>query len=368
MKVKNEVNSCQEKNEEIDCLRQMVNSLNRQNKLGMLRWSSMRSENKLLKASLESANFSAKEEIHRLREELFWALQSQKQLKSELSELEASHTKDLEMANLDMRKKNVSLKERLDNQEERARNEKEAHQIEICKLSNELLRIQDSQKEMRIQPCQLKTWHARELKVLNAEKDNDGDKDDITARVTVLIKDQADHMLGEEEPTCRQLGAHFKTTSNLRDDYLNSLLSHKNDLLRILACLEALEIHHYKEVTSLAEQLTVLKLNTHDTHPEQSSCLSTIDEDVDIHTTEYSVITTCLRPEMKCPREKKGSLKTFAKTLKQLQYAVKPENIKYIVGKIKEMHEPDIEARVFEEIYHMTTLLGETYEADVALH
>lgn len=351
-------------NEENESLRQEVESLKQQYKLDMRRWNIIRSENEQLKESLESSSSKSREEIHQLREDLFWALESQKQLKSELSELEASHAKELEMAHLDVSEENARLNERLDRQGKNAREEKEAHQIEVCKLSDELLRIQNSQQQIELQCCQLKTLHAKELENLTTKKHVDFQKDVEIAHLKDIIKNQADYIHTEKERIRLQLRAHLKEVQNLKKDFVQEQVSHKKDLSHILGRLEAVEMHRDDQVAYLAEQFEVLKLNTNESFHGRSSRLSVIEENLNIHPRENSRVSSCPRPKLKQPFEKTCSSNTFAGTLKRLQRAVKPENMTYILGKIEGKHDADIEAKVFGEIYIMTLSLGEMYYAD----
>lgn len=349
--------------EENDSLRQTIASLKEQNKLDMRHWGTVASENKKLRESLESSSFNYKEEIHQLREELFWSQESQKQLESELGELETSHTKELGMAKLEVSEENARLRERIDSQERSLRNEKEAHQIEVCKLSDELLCIQNSQRQMQLHSDALKTVHAAELESLTKKTHDYINNDSVIAHLNGIIKDQGDHIEGEKERIRQQLKAHFEEVRGLREAFVQAQESHKKDLLQISGCLEAADMHRAKEVAHFVAELEFVKSKKNEICQEPAFRLSSIEEDIDPCTTRTALRTAraCLEHESSIELT---DLKSFATTLKRLQCAVKPENLKYIMDKIEENHDPDAEAKVLGEIYRMALSLGEMHEND----
>ena len=342
--------------EENDRLRQTIISLKEQNKLDMRHWSTVESENKELRESLESSSFKSKEEIHQLREELFWSQESQKQLKSELRELEASHTKELGKARLEVSEENARLKERINSQERSSRNEREAHQIEICQLSNELLRIQNSQRQMQSQLYEMKIVEAESL---TKKTDDCINKDSVIARLNGIIKNQGDHIEEEKELIRQQLKSHFEEVRGLREAFMQAQESHKKDLLQISGCLEAADMHRATEVAHFVAELEFVKRRTNERYQEPASRLSCVEEDIDPCTTRKS-----LKTARACLEHDSSIGQSFATTLKRLQCAVKPENLKYIMDKIEEKYDPDVEAKVLAEIYRMAVSLGEMHEND----
>ena len=329
-------------------------------------------EEEQLREALESVDDKFREEIRQLREELFWAEESQKQLKSEISEAF---------------EENANLKERLHRHEQSSRDEKEelckmlkaaeeAHQMETRELSDELLRTKESQRQMKLESSKLQAAHAEEQEKMMTQTLDYFNKDAEIASLKDVIDKQEDHIQEEKERIRSNLKAHFEEVRGLKEEFVQTQESHRQHLHQILESLQTLELQRAKEVAHILEELDSVKkekkglmkgLTTEltfelDNHSNRVLGLPTIEEDPEsVSENELGNFRACL--------DKKTALRSkysqeFSGTLQKLQRAVKPENLKYIIDKIKKKRDSNIEAKVFGEIHRMSVVLGEIYRKE----
>jgi len=333
-----------------------------------------------------------REEMRQLREELFWAQETKRQLESEISEIEASHEEEMNKlkqealgGTFDYKEEAANLKEKIARQEQNTREEKEelckmlktaeeTHLAEMRNLETELSIAKESHRELKSEMQKLQATHAEELgKMMNKTLDYSTKGAEIESLQNVIKKQEG--YIQEEKARLRgMLKGHFEGVRELKQEFVEEQAAHLDHLVSVVECLETISTQRNEEMTFLMEEIDAIKgehdevfesltreLSMKQSCPTLSMGLPTIEEASEIPSSEVSDLRSRLAQNSTL---RSTHSKEFLNTLTKLQRAVKPENMKYIIDKISKKGDSEVQEKVFGEIHRMSVALGELFHME----
>ena len=333
-----------------------------------------------------------REEMRQLREELFWAQETKRQLESEISEIEASHEEEMNKlkqealgGTFDYKEEAANLKEKIARQEQNTREEKEelckmlktaeeTHLAEMRNLETELSIAKESHRELKSEMQKLQATHAEELgKMMNKTLDYSTKGAEIESLQNVIKKQEG--YIQEEKARLRgMLKGHFEGVRELKQEFVEEQAAHLDHLVSVVECLETISTQRNEEMTLLMEEIDAIKgehdevfesltreLSMKQSCPTLSMGLPTIEEASEIPSSEVSDLRSRLAQNSTL---RSTHSKEFLNTLTKLQRAVKPENMKYIIDKISKKGDSEVQEKVFGEIHRMSVALGELFHME----
>lgn len=359
-------------------------------------------EKEELRTQLRKAEEKHEQELSRMKEEVFWAQESQRQLKSELSELQTVHAEEIESVKQEAAQKpdgapitdekTKEMREQLEQQEAAFREEKEElckmlreaddkYRCEIDGLKEEIREAQGANEQLRFELTKSQTAHAEEVETLTMDLVDSHEKDLEISQLKETIQEQEESFEREKEELHERLKEHLDEVRALKEDFVETQNAHMFHLHCILDMLEDMDADREKNMAELLNELDAIQLAKDSkiqeleselffqrSRQQHSPDLSTIEEDVESNLDSTSTSTNS---ELNLARqaieehaaERLKRSDEFNTTLKNLQLAVKPENMKYIFEKLQKQHyyNSGAEMKVFSEIHRMTKVLGELY-------
>ena len=350
-----------------------------------------KSEAARLKEALTSAEAKYREEIRELREELFWTQESEKQLKSEISEIESSHAEEMERLNTEAfddcnrsDEEMAMLREKMEMQEQATREEKEElcnmikaaeenYRQEVARLNEEISKLQESHRQLKMESGQLQAAHAEELEKMMTKTLDYCQKDAEIDKLKGKLQTQEEKFREEKERLREWLRKHLDDVRDLKDEFVKAQEFHIKHLLHVLAELERMETARNEEMSSVICELEIVKqekdaaIELLSTEMELKQGLPSLGLSPELPTImEASEISADDISELEARLEKHASNRTahsndFNATLHKLQMVIKPDNLKYIMKKAMKKQDANLESKVFTEIHRMSVALGELY-------
>ncbi|CAB9501494.1 Unconventional myosin [Seminavis robusta] len=340
-----------------------------------------------LREAMDTAESRHREEVGQLREELFWTQENQRQLKSELSEMEASHAEELERTKIDClddfhetNEALTELEEKLERQERNFRDEKEelckmlnaaelAHEEELLKLNEEVQRAKENQRKIKSDSNKLQAAHAEEIEKMMTKTIDYYKKDAEIESWKDKTKRQEEQYKEEKERLRLWLKNHLEDVRTLKKEFEGEQESHIMHLLHVLAELEDMQTARDKAVEDILVELGEMgkekdaaiealktELELKQSTPTEAAGLSTILEGDEMSKGEINDLQERLA---KSSTMRSAHFKEFNTTLHKLQMAVKPSNLKYILKKLRKQQDSTLETKVLTEIHRMSVALGE---------
>lgn len=341
---------------------------------------------------LQEAEEKHKVHVSELKEEVFWGQESQRHLKSELSELQAVHAEELEktkreaLETLNEDSKIASLKDQLEQQEHIFKNEKdelcrmlreaeEKNRAELNALTVEIRESKESYQKLRSESNKMEAAHAEEMEKMMTEMFGSQEREGEIAKLKELLEEQERGFQQEKDDLYQEVRQHVEDVRALKAAFVETQEAHKDHLIVIMHTLESLEAERKEDMIEILSEFDVVRREKEskiDDLEEQwvfeqvrqmrSSELSTIEEDVEsTRSTELSSVRQVIE---KHSSDMSKRSRDFNTTLQKLQMAVKPGNMKYIMEKVKKRNDMAAEAKIFSEIHRMSKFLGSIYELE----
>lgn len=153
-----------------------------------------------------------------------------------------------------------------------------------------------------------------------------------------------------------------------REEFVEMQDSHRAYLLNLMDMLESANSKRAADAALISKELdTIREIKDHNIQQletelelarksSHSKTLPPIEEGLNSDELRFMRFKVEESTSLRLERSKE-----FKKILKKIQLAVKPENMKYIIDKVKKHHGSPVEKRVFAEIHKMAGILGDLY-------